>query len=329
MRFFALALFALAFSGVANAQTVTPPSGCVAGVACQAASVAVGGATIGTDALAVTGTSSFSGQLLAADGSAAAPSYSFGSDPDTGMSRVGANSLRLTASTLTITNAGGTATVVITPGPSGLATFGGDIVAGGSVTSGASLVSASTGSLLFGARSRILSGADGDLTFRNAGGTNSVTLTVGAANLLTLNGALTTGASVTVPSTSALRFGSRGYLFASADGVFLLQDNATTSVNRLQFGGTTSAFPSIQRSGAGLIARLADDSADTTVRASTVQTSVGYSAAGTPLPTCNAGAIGTRGYVIDAVAWTPAAAYVSGGSAFAPVICTGAAWFMN
>ncbi len=54
----------------------------------------------------------------------------------------------------------------------------------------------------------------------------------------------------------------------TTDGVVRLSNNAASGFDRLQFGGTTSSFPSWQRSSAGLIARLADDSADTWVRAS-------------------------------------------------------------
>lgn len=46
-----------------------------------------------------------------------------------------------------------------------------------------------------------------------------------------------------------------------ADGVVLMTDNAQTSFGRLQFGGTTSSFPSLKRNAAALETKLADDSA--------------------------------------------------------------------
>lgn len=58
-----------------------------------------------------------------------------------------------------------------------------------------------------------------------------------------------------------LQFGAFGYLSASADGRFLLQNNAATDFGRLQFGGTTSSFPSLKRSSTALETKLADDSA--------------------------------------------------------------------
>jgi len=54
-----------------------------------------------------------------------------------------------------------------------------------------------------------------------------------------------------------------------SDGNILLQNLAATDFNRLQFGGTTSAFPALKRSGAALQVRLADDSADAAISAST------------------------------------------------------------
>lgn len=52
----------------------------------------------------------------------------------------------------------------------------------------------------------------------------------------------------------------RSTLASPSDGVLTLANNATTDFARLQFGGTTSAFPSLKRSSTALQARLADDS---------------------------------------------------------------------
>jgi hypothetical protein len=56
-------------------------------------------------------------------------------------------------------------------------------------------------------------------------------------------------------------FSSRGALSAPSDGVFTLLNNAENGFSRLQFGGTTNAFPAIKRNGAAIDFRLADDSA--------------------------------------------------------------------
>jgi hypothetical protein len=51
-----------------------------------------------------------------------------------------------------------------------------------------------------------------------------------------------------------------GYIQGNSNGVFSLIDNTEANFNRLQFGGTTSAFPSIKRNGTAIDFRLADDS---------------------------------------------------------------------
>lgn len=57
----------------------------------------------------------------------------------------------------------------------------------------------------------------------------------------------------------------RGGVSAPSDGVIKLGNEADTSFDRLQFGGTTSSFPAIKRRTTTLEARLADDSAITTL----------------------------------------------------------------
>jgi hypothetical protein len=57
-----------------------------------------------------------------------------------------------------------------------------------------------------------------------------------------------------------INFASRAGFESPADGVLKLRNNGDTDFSRLQFGGTTSSFPSLKRSSATLEARLADDS---------------------------------------------------------------------
>jgi hypothetical protein len=61
---------------------------------------------------------------------------------------------------------------------------------------------------------------------------------------------------------SSLSINNAFFLTAPSDGVVRITNAATSDFNRLQFGGTTSSFPSLKRSATTLIARLADDSAD-------------------------------------------------------------------
>lgn len=70
------------------------------------------------------------------------------------------------------------------------------------------------------------------------------------------------GVFATLQSQSAFSLGSSGggIFFAPSDGVVRLTNFANTDFNRLQFGGTTSSFPSLKRSTTTLQVRLADDS---------------------------------------------------------------------
>lgn len=82
----------------------------------------------------------------------------------------------------------------------------------------------------------------------------------------TIGGTLTMNGSIfAVPSTGQVNFTSRSILTSSADGNFLMRNQALNNFNQLQFGGTTSSFPSLLRSSAKLVARLADNSANTDI----------------------------------------------------------------
>lgn len=63
--------------------------------------------------------------------------------------------------------------------------------------------------------------------------------------------------------TNTLKFGisGRAYLSSASDGILMLANNAGTSFGLLQFGGTTSSYPALKRSGAAFEVKLADDSA--------------------------------------------------------------------
>jgi hypothetical protein len=63
-----------------------------------------------------------------------------------------------------------------------------------------------------------------------------------------------------IDPTYGIQFGSGSTVIsAPSNGNLTLLDNAGTSFNRLQFGGTTASFPSIKRSGINIDVRLADD----------------------------------------------------------------------
>lgn len=77
---------------------------------------------------------------------------------------------------------------------------------------------------------------------------------------------------VTGGTTGIFQFATWGSIAASADGKFVLRDNATTAFGMLQFGGATSSFPALKRNSAVLETKLADDSAYATHAAVAFQT---------------------------------------------------------
>lgn len=86
---------------------------------------------------------------------------------------------------------------------------------------------------------------------------------------ITIVGGLATSGGITAGAGQFLQFGNRSYLDASADGVFNLHNNAGTGFSQLVLGNSTTAFPSLKRSGTVVAFRLGDDSADSALSAST------------------------------------------------------------
>lgn len=76
-----------------------------------------------------------------------------------------------------------------------------------------------------------------------------------------------------------------------ADGLVTLLNNASTDFSRLQFGGVTSAFPAVKRSGTQIHFRLADDSAYTGIVASEIGVGVSTLAASVHVETVGGASI--------------------------------------
>lgn len=90
---------------------------------------------------------------------------------------------------------------------------------------------------------------------------------------------------VVAGASNYLYWSTRSIMSSPSDGVITLTDQALATFGRIQLGGTTSAFPSIKRSGTTAAFRLADDSADAPITASQLNLStklVAGSAAASP-----------------------------------------------
>jgi hypothetical protein len=101
-----------------------------------------------------------------------------------------------------------------------------------------------------------------------------------------IGGFVTAAGSLRTPGY--LELGNTSHIYSAGQGIIGLYDQATEATfNRLQLGGTTSAFPSIKRNGAGIDFRLADDSAYANIAAAglTLSSALGISSGGTATTT--------------------------------------------
>ncbi|MBX3498763.1 MAG: tail fiber protein [Alphaproteobacteria bacterium] len=207
----------------------------------------------------------------------------------TGSGTAAARTLTGTTNQITVTNGDGASGNPTISLPSAIDLGSGTLTTTGTITGG-DLVAGSSDSIGFGSRSIMTSPSDGAVRLSNAAGTDFSLLQFGGttASYPALNrfthmlGVKLADNSANAPlfaeefyadAEGVFLFSNRGWIAANADGVFQINDNAGTDFNRLQFGGSTSSFPSIQRSGTGLIVRLADDSANAPLTTSSLTVS--------------------------------------------------------
>lgn len=124
-----------------------------------------------------------------------------------------------------------------------------------------------------------------------------------------------------VANGQSFRFESRSRIFADADGLIKLTNNANTDFARLMFGGATSSFPAIKRDGVGLSMRLADDSAGTWFKL--LRTTV------TSLPSASTSGAGAMAIVSDALTPAIGVAVAGSGAVQVLVISDGTNWIVS
>jgi hypothetical protein len=110
----------------------------------------------------------------------------------------------------------------------------------------------------------------------------------------------------------------RFFISSTADGNITLTNNASTDFNRLQFGGTTDAFPAIARDGAGIKFTGAAAGSTSWVKVPPVAVSA--------LPLAATAGVGARAFVNDATAPVFGSAVTGGGAVAVPVYSDGSAW---
>lgn len=188
----------------------------------------------------------------------------------------------------------GNSTVGGTFGVTGVSSFGSDILLTGGAqssyiansASAAFYYSAQGGSAPFDVNGNLIiqprTSLARDIILATGTTTPTARLTIsGSTGAAAFSGGMsaTTGtftSTLVTGTAAAIGWSGQSLLKNNADGVIQLSNNAATDFGRLQFGGTTSSFPSLKRSGVTIQARLADDSDFADLRASTV-TAVGFS----------------------------------------------------
>ena len=91
-------------------------------------------------------------------------------------------------------------------------------------------------------------------------------------------GEVRAGTNVVSAAASLIYWDSRGVMSSPSDGVIRLTNNAQTDFSRLQFGGTTNAFPALRRTGAQLDVVNGDNTGWATFKAGGVLSNASVSA---------------------------------------------------
>lgn len=101
-----------------------------------------------------------------------------------------------------------------------------------------------------------------------------------SGNIL-ITGSMEASGDVRAGTNNVFYWNNSSVISAPSNGVIRLANSAQTDFGRLQFGGTTSSFPALERNGIRLDVRLADDSADGNIAAGTVIANAAFVGPGT------------------------------------------------
>ena len=123
-------------------------------------------------------------------------------------------------------------------------------------------------------------GAGGSIIFQVAPAGSSGTAQNALQTVVTINpnknvgftGSIISDQDVTVGASRIFSFSARSNIASLANADILLRNADLTTFNLLQFGGTTSSFPALKRSGTTLIVRLADDTANAALESASLKT---------------------------------------------------------
>ena len=120
------------------------------------------------------------------------------------------------------------------------------------------------------------------LLVQNSAGLSALTITddrnATFGSGVTTGGNIISGANVQAVSTGYFILQNRLLISSPSVGILKLGNNNDNDFDRLQFGGTTSSFPSIKRNGTAIDFRLADDSAACNISANNITALAGIAA---------------------------------------------------
>lgn len=118
----------------------------------------------------------------------------------------------------------------------------------------------------------ISSGASANLIDLQVGGSSK--FKISKTGDLTIPGSIGAfnfvASALRVDINGQIYWNSRSRIYSPADGQLRLTDAYDAAFSMLTFGKNTSSFPALKVNGSGLVARLGDDSADTSFRASQI-----------------------------------------------------------
>ena len=219
-----------------------------------APSLALGGATIGGNALAVTGTTVLGGSLLM--GAATSITVAAG-----GIVGVGFALDQQAAGDIS-TKAAGRIGFSSTSNPSTAPDSAFSRIAAGIIGVG----TGAAGNVAGGLQAATLALGGAALSGNVLAVTGTTLLTGGVA----ITGSLSVTDSIQAGNGDPLGWTSAAQMYSTTNGVILLSNNSALDFNRLQFGGTGATFPAIARSGTTLKFRTADDLNDAPITAATL-----------------------------------------------------------
>ena len=235
--------------------------------------------------------------LSAVEASALIPIVQDGDNFTTSLSSL-QNSLTLNSSDI------GDATSIATPDTIALRDSSGSVsftsLTASDVVNIGNQITFQSGAAAAATRTNLGAGTAGDAIFQAASytGTGSVRRLMGldTTDNATFNLVISSN-GIQVSAGGTFYDGIRGIIKFEGNGVLCLRNAQANNFSRLQFGGTTSSFPSLKRDGTTISIRLADDSGDAPLTCSNLTASGTVSAANlsltNPLSLANGGTGGT------------------------------------